>query len=328
MFIEFTEDQKRQANNASIVDVLTRSGYTVKKVGSQFEWKGEGMTVSILDNLWFDHYDQTGGNTLGFVKKYFGMSYPEAMCFILGESEVSRVQLGNQLQARKHSYKLEQNSNNITLSYISSKEPFSLPPQNNNMRRVRAYLETTRGISSEIVNAFASNHMIYESSDYHNVVFVGYDKYGVARHAQKRSSGKNCGWRANQAGSDGRFSFNWRGKSNRLFLFEAPIDMLSYIDMHPDHWYEDTYVSACSVSDQALLQMLKDRPDIQQIYICFDNDGPGQKAAATLWQNMIKSGYDTQILVPTNKDWNEDLLALRQKEGEMECQTEFPFLSL
>ena len=83
MFVEFTEEQKKQANNASIVEILARSAYTVKKVGSQFEWKGEGMTVSILDNLWFDHYDQIEGNTQGFVKKYFSMDYPGAMLFIL-----------------------------------------------------------------------------------------------------------------------------------------------------------------------------------------------------------------------------------------------------
>ena len=43
-------------------------------------------------------------------------------------------------------------------------------------------------------------------------------------------------WRANERGSDSRFSFNWRGKSDRVFLFEGPIDMLSYISMYCPNW--------------------------------------------------------------------------------------------
>jgi len=92
MFIQFTEDQKRWANEASIVEILERAGYEVKKSGSQYLWKGEGRTVSILDNLWFDHYTQSGGKTVSFVEKYFGLNYPEAMLMILGETSGQTVE--------------------------------------------------------------------------------------------------------------------------------------------------------------------------------------------------------------------------------------------
>ena len=328
MFIEFTEEQKRVANAMPIVPLLERSGYSVRKAGSQYEWKGAGIAVSILDNLWFDHYNQTGGSTLSFVKKYFGLSYQEAMLYILDGKYNFALHCVNGSPKRT-----EETS---TAAQPLQKQPaeekeFHLPPRNSNMNRARLYLQDTRGISPSIVSAFADNSLIYEAKDYHNVVFVGFDKFGVARHAQKRSSLDGCGWRANQSGSDGRYAFNWRGRSNRLFLFEAPIDMLSYIDMHPDRWYEDSYVAACSVSDQALLQMLKDKPDIRQIYICFDNDRPGQDAAMNIWHKLTKDGYHAQILVPKLKDWNEDLLHIRaeecEKEGEVPCQVELPFLS-
>ena len=323
MFIQFTEDQKRQANEASIVEILERAGYEVKKTGSEYTWKGAGRTVSILDNLWFDHYSQCGGKTVSFVEKYFGLNYPEAMLMILGETAgqmVERRPVSNIARVTKPA-----------ATSLPEKKPepeFVLPPRNSNMRRVEAYLEKTRGISPDIVEVFEKNNLIYEDADYHNVVFVGYDRYGVPRHAHKRSSGQNCGWRANQAGSDGRHSFNWRGKSDRVFLFEAPIDMLSYINLHTDHWWEDSYIAACSVSDQALLQVLHDRPQLQQIYVCFDNDGPGQRAAESICQKLTTSGYQAQILVPQLKDWNEDLLNFRQEEGEVPCQAESPSLSL
>ncbi len=91
MFIELTEEQKKQANNASIVEILDRSGYEVRRIGSEYEGKGEAKIVSIIDNLWFDHYDQTGGNALGLVKKHFNMDYQDTMLFILGEA-ASQIQ--------------------------------------------------------------------------------------------------------------------------------------------------------------------------------------------------------------------------------------------
>ena len=323
MFIQFTEDQKRQANEASIVEILEKAGYEVKKSGSQYLWKGEGRTVSILDNLWFDHYSQCGGKTVSFVEKYFGLNYPEAMLMILGE-------IAGQTVERRTVSNSARVTNPATTS-LPEKKPekaFELPPRNGNMNRVDRYLEETRGIDPHIVEVFEKNNLIYEDAGYHNVVFVGYDRYGFPKHAHKRSSGQNCGWRANQAGSDGRYSFNWRGKSDRVFLFEAPIDMLSYISSHPDRWWEDSYIAACSVSDQALMQALQDRPNLQTIYICFDNDGPGQRAAERLWQKLSASKYNAQILVPQLKDWNEDLLSFRQKEGDALCQMGSPPLSL
>ena len=85
MFTAFNEEQKRRANEADLVSLLERNGQQVKKSGSEYIWKDEGRIVSIKDNLWFSHYEQIGGNTVGFVMKYFGLSYPEALGFILDE---------------------------------------------------------------------------------------------------------------------------------------------------------------------------------------------------------------------------------------------------
>ena len=58
-----------------------------------------------------------------------------------------------------------------------------------------------------------------------------------------------------------------------------------------------------------------------QVYICFDNDPPGQKAAKYLRQKLFEKGINSEILIPQHKDWNEDLLVSAQEEGEVECQT-------
>lgn len=298
MNIRFTEEQKRRANEADLVALLERCGQQVKKKGSQYVWKDGDRDVSIKDNLWYHHYEQTGGNTVGFVMKFFHLPYPEALKFILDE-DIQTI-------TAKPVYKVPD-------------KPFRLPEKNNDMKRAYAYLIKTRGIDSDVVKAFADAGLIYESAKYHNVVFVGTDKNNIPRHAHKRTTASQQVWRANEPGSDNRYTFNWRGKSDRAYLFEAPIDMLSYITMYCPDWRNDSFIAACSVSDKALKQFLEDRPDIRQVYVCFDNDPPGQNAAAGIRQRLSDMGISCEILVPTLKDWNEDLLNSGQEECESLC---------
>ena len=54
--------------------------------------------------------------------------------------------------------------------------------------------------------------------------------------------------------------------------------------------------------------------------ICFDSDEPGQLAAQRITAKLIMQGIDSEILVPVNKDWNEDLLSGGELEVEESCQ--------
>ena len=190
------------------------------------------------------------------------------------------------------------------------------------MRRVCAYLINHRGINKDVVYAFAHRGMIYESADYHNAVFVGYDASGVPRHAHKRGSGSESTYKGNVDSSLPEYSFHWKGTSDRLYLFEAPIDMLSFISLHTEHWKTHSYAAACGVSDHVLWQMMKDNPKIQKVYLCLDNDEPGQTAAKRISDKLFTKGVQHEILVPIHKDWNEDLLYPTEEESEEEGETE------
>lgn len=109
---------------------------------------------------------------------------------------------------------------------------------------------------------------------------------GVPRHAHKRGSGSESSYKGNADGSDPRYSFHRHGTSECLYLFEAPIDMLSFISMHRVNWRDHSYAAACGVSDQVMWQMMKDNPHIEKVYLCLDNDVPGQKAAKRLSQKL------------------------------------------
>lgn len=119
-------------------------------------------------------------------------------------------------------------------------KPFVLPPQSESMRRVYAYLLQKRCIDREILNAFVHKKLIYEScersrdgtKEYHNAVFVGFDEHGVPRHGHKRGLyTMGQGYRGNIEGSDPKHSFHYLGGDDTLYVFEAPIDLLSYLSL-------------------------------------------------------------------------------------------------
>lgn len=287
-YIHFTEQQKTQARQTDIAELLRSQGETLKRSGSEYEWLDGGQKVTIRGNLWYHQYDQVGGDAIDFVRRFYNKLYPEAMEYLLGET-------GGTLTVSPPVQREEKN--------------FVLPPKNDNMRRVFAYLLNRRGIDREVLYAFVHKGMIYESADYHNAVFVGFDPNGKPKHAHKRGTGSESSYKSNVSGSQPEFSFHWYGQSDRLYLFEAPIDMLSFISMQKEGWRQHSYAASCSVSDRVLFQMLKDNPDIRQVVLCLDSDEPGQTAAKRIADKLFVQGISSEILVPYHKDWNEDLLA-------------------
>ena len=150
--------------------------------------------------------------------------------------------------------------------------------------------------------------LLYEDAAHHNAVFVGTDEGGCPRHAHLRSTNSfGKAFRLNVESSDPRYSFHHTGTDGSLYVFEAPIDMLSYISMNPHQWQEHSYVACCGTSPIPVMQMLK--PDTQIVYLCLDNDDAGHKASERMAELLHERGVMTERLVPELKDWNEDLLA-------------------
>lgn len=300
-YIHFTPEQKDQARLTDIGDILRRQGEVLKKSGSELVWGNGSEKVTVRGNLFYHQYEGSGGDAIDFVRKYYNLDYPEAVEYLL-------------------------NGNGGTLTRVESApqkpaEPFELPPRNDNLRRVYAYLHNHRGIDREVLNTFIHSKMLYESAEFHNAVFVGYNKNGIPCHAHKRGSGSESQFKCNQSGSQPEHSFHWHGRSDRLYLFEAPIDMLSFISIHKDGWQNHSYAASCGVSDHVMWQMMKDNPNIRTVYLCRDNDLKGQEANRRTSDALFVKGIQNEILVPTRKDWNEDLLFLEESE-ESECQAQ------
>ncbi len=291
-YYPFTKEEREKARTTDLAAFLRQQGEEIKRSGSENMWLSGGQKVTLRGNLWFHQYEQVGGDAVDFACKFYGLGYPEAVNLLLGANVSSMT---------------------VPRNSVEQKE-LELPLRNHSMSRVYAYLLHQRGIDKEVLDAFVYRNMIYEDSKYHNAVFVGFDIQGVPRHAHKRSTAARGIFKGNAPGSLPEWSFHWRGGSDRLFLFEAPIDMLAFISMHKVSWRSHSYAAACSVSDRVMWQCLSDQPYIRTVYLCFDSDERGQLAAKNISEKLTQKHINHEILIPKHKDWDEDLLYYRKEE--------------
>lgn len=304
-FVYFTEEQKRQANSVNLEDFLIRQGEKLLKSGRESRMESN-HSVTIHGNRWYDHAEEEGGFAIDFVQKYYEKTFPEAVSMLLD---------GAQGQSYQQYHKPEKEE---------EKKPFVLPEKNQNMRRIYAYLTKTRGIDRDVLSVFVHAKLIYEDAKYHNAVFVGTDADGNPCHAHKRGTSTTESYKGNVESSNPKYSFHWLGQSDTLYVFEAPIDLLSFITLYQKDWELHSYVALCGTTDQPILQLLEDEPRIKKVALCLDRDAAGIKAGARIRQTLLERGCQEVFpLFPTRKDWNEDLQAFMRGQNishERSCQ--------
>lgn len=296
-YIPFTDEEKQLANSVDLAEYLRVRGEKLERAGREYKLiysddSGSHDSITIRGSTWFDHKNQTGGGAIKFMQYHYGMDFPTAVQELLGQrvTSLSSVPLKSTKQSEKQ-------------------KDFRLPEANDNMHRVYAYLIKQRFIAPEIISHFAKRKLLYEDKEHHNAVFVGADENGVPRQAHKRGTatfGKS--FRQTVEGSDTRYSFAHFGESEKLFVFEVPIDMLSYLTLYPEKWQEHSYIAMNGVYENAVLTALKGHSNLSEIVICTDNDVGGIDAADRLSDILEEKGYaDIKRLVPEFKDWNECL---------------------
>lgn len=290
-YIHFTEEQKKQAASADLEAFLHSRGERLLPSGRDKRIVSD-HSITIRGSEWYDHADERGGNPIGFVQRYYNVGYAEAVTMLLGGGFDSAY--------------------TATDKSSTTRKPFALPKANADMRRVFAYLGKTRGIDNNVISYFAKVRLIYEDAIHHNAVFVGVDEKGIPRHAHMRSTNSvGKAFRINVEGGDPRHSFNYTGSDGILYVFESPIDLLSYITLNPDDWQAHSYVACCGVSIKPVLEQLR-RNNISCVYLCLDNDEAGQNAARRMEMQLVEMGLKVEIQTPKRKDWNDDLLEVMQ----------------
>lgn len=316
----YIQEQIDKANQTNLEEFLQQKGERLRKTGSESvliykDSTGEHDSISVRRNRWYDHKNMRGGYPLKFMQEFYGMNFRAAMKELLNGEEPGFGRKRNKEDEKNvmQPEKAVVQENQERFACPSEKSEFILPEKDSNMKRVFAYLLKTRFLDKDVVKSFVEQKTLYQEKEHGNVVFVGTDKEGVPKSACKKSTAEQTkSFRMTVTGSDCRYDFCWRGDSNKLYVFEAAIDLMSFITLRNDKWKADSFLALDGLSPKPLLQFLEDQKNIHEIFLCLDYDAAGIKACDKLKDILIEKGYDGEKIKresPLYKDWNEQLKA-------------------
>ena len=277
----YTQAQIDKANAVDLEKFLRAQGETLVRSGKEYRWKAHD-SLTVCGNKWFRHSQSKGGFPVDFVMEFYGKSFPEAVQMLTGET--------GEVQPEADP---------------APSPAFRLPLRNVTNANILNYLTQERKLSPSLVNFFIAAGDIYEDSSHHNVVFVGRDADGHPRYASSR--GIHEKFRQDAAGAEKAFGFAHRGTDKQLLVFEAPIDLLSFIELFPKNWQQHNYLSLGGVSGKALRQFLSERPDVERVFLCLDADKAGEDACKRL-AALLPDTVSVTRIQPCMKDWNDVLV--------------------
>ena len=277
----YTQAQIDKANAVDLEKFLRAQGETLVRSGKEYRWKAHD-SLTVCGNKWFRHSQSKGGLPVDFVMEFYGKSFPEAVQMLIGEPGKAQPEADP-----------------------APSPAFRLPLRNVTNANILNYLTQERKLSPSLVNFFIAAGDIYEDATHHNVVFVGRDADGHPRYASSRGIREK--FRQDAAGAEKAFGFAHRGTDKQLLVFEASIDLLSFIELFPKNWQQHNYLSLGGVSGKALRQFLSERPDVERVFLCLDADKAGEDACKRL-EALLPDTVSVTRIQPCMKDWNDILV--------------------
>lgn len=176
-----------------------------------------------------------------------------------------------------------------------------MPELNSNTNAVVKYL-MGRGIHPAVIDYCLTHRLLFESRQYHNCVFVGYDLEEKARYAALR--GTMGSYKGEVTGSDKRYSFSIteNHSTETVHLFESAIDLMSYATLEilaGRDWKQDALLSLAGVYKTkregvvpvALSRFLTDFTGIKTLKLHLDSDEIGRGAAKGIMDGL-KDKYE------------------------------------
>ena len=330
---------KEEAKRLSIISVAEQLGIELKRTGSySYTWtEHDSFVIDARKNEFHWNSRTEFGDVIQLVQSIKGVSYKEAMHFLeTGEFK----QVNSEVQ-------------------MAPKEPFHYNLEryeNQDFSASRTYLKAQRGLSDDTINFFISQGSIAEATrkkgDYFEPVIVfkykdntgflaGASLQGIVEnrvHYPERGRLKQI-----MRNSDGQLGFSIDiGIPKRLVFAEAPIDLMSYYELHKDRLQDVRLVAMDGIKDGIISRRFmelyaemngksyqvdqntgkaletvvnttdyfKDGRHQDVITLAVDNDAAGQNFITRLQEK----GIPVQIAIPPilqfnqeKEDWNDFL---------------------
>lgn len=330
---------KEEAKRLSIISVAEQLGMELKRTGSySYNWvEHDSFVIDAKKNEFYWNSRTEFGDVIQLVQTIRGVSYKEAMHFLeTGEFKAVDVE-----------------------AQTASKEPFSYHLERyerQDFSASRRYLKAQRGLSDDTINFFISQSSIAEAirkkGDYFEpvIVFKYKDNTGFLAGASLQGIVENREHYPERGrlkqimrNSDGQLGFSIDiGTPKRLVFAEAPIDLMSYYELHKDRLQDVRLVAMDGVKDGIIsrrfmelyaeindksyqinqntgkaLELVarttnyfKDGQHQDMITLAVDNDMAGHKFITSLQEK----GIPVQIAIPPilqrdqeKEDWNDFL---------------------
>jgi len=333
----FTDYELEQARQADLVLYLNSIGEPMKRRGNAHFWTGGGNETLVVGapqpHMFFHNATERCGHALTFCQEYLGMGFRQAVESLIDITAT-----------------VEYTAKRAQQKPISEKQPFVAPMKMKSPYHMRNYL-FSRGLSASVISAFEEQGKLYQAKEQIrtrdgklfeaiSAGFLATDREGVPVGMVKRSLHNGPGkFSGNHPGSDMlKGAFCHEGNSNTLYVFEAPIDMLSFITMlekvqssiaEPNKdidvadvlairrgWIGDSYLAISGTSNTSVaVDHIKHRLEkghkYDKVWICLDRDVAGLSATLSTVEKLKDAGYAGEVFCyqPKGKDWNEDLMA-------------------
>jgi len=314
-----------EAKSIGLYDYFVQTGVQLVRKGRDYCTADHNSLCLSTNGRWNWYSQGIGGrNAIDFLIKTEGLSFQDAVLKVLDESPLEKVNIAKAQQSSSQTFQNSQNQQNSQRD-----RGFIVPERDINNDKMIEYL-SNRGIDREVIDFFIEKGTLYQDKEYRSVVFLGTDRNGTAHLANVR--GIFSGFKGTTAGSDRAYGFNYycaatvygQDKLKGLHVFEAPIDLLSYatiIKMGGLDFRNFNYLSLSGIYAPkeniaetkvpvCLTKTFEEYPEIQTLYLHFDNDGAGINAAKAI--QIIIRDKRVEIQPPPQgfKDVNEYLTNL------------------
>lgn len=303
--------------NISIVDVCSSLGYSPVRVGQRYYSLKEhdSVRLDINKNCFYRNATGEKGSVIDACAAFGSMDKSEAFHYLYnmagGRENVYEAACGAQMPQVSQKRETKQPEKGK-----SEYHKVELPNRGTSHRNVYAYLGKTRQISNEIIKEFIKKDMLYQD-ELNNCVFVSRNEQGEPVFACKRGTNTYKRFVADCKGNDYSKGFYVDNGADKLFVGESVIDIMSKMTILQKggmDYHEYNYLAMAGTQKQEPIQnVLKDNPQIKEIFLGLDNDKGGLEAITDI-EHMLAD--DKEVLVKrdlpekSGQDWNDVLRSM------------------
>lgn len=298
--------------NISIVDFCEKNGIELSGNGN---WKSlvehNSCVIDVNNNSFVWNSKQKSGDIINFVEEYYNVDFKEATQILGAKKDAPYL-----TKTYQDEVTIPKELKDISLLQNDLQEQ-------NNMKHIYAYLNKTRKIDYSIIQEFVNKKLIAEDIN-RNLIFKTFDKENKEKLialSKKGTSVKPYQFISPHSENVG-FRFATTDIVKTLYVYEAPIDLMSHYEMNKEKLIKDSalLVAMTGLKSNAVLNNIKEY-DPEKVVFCVDNDDAGKHFIEKMRSIIPENLKDKmEILVPEKKDWNEDIKEKKYLHEKEEIQ--------